>query len=371
MNQFLGRLRRGLTGESGKSLLKLIAFAIVSIFFLGVIYTRIANVDLFADYASFKAEVPDATGLRKDDQVKVAGVGVGRVTGISVERGKAVVSFEVKSDVVLREGTRSGVRWRNILGQKYFYVHPSESGAELESGSTIPIDRAIETADVGEFLNDVGPILTAIDPGQANAIVRAVSEGLQGNEARVSDLLTNAAGLAQEVGALDSEVGRVITNLDTVVGGLADRDAELNQVITNVEGLAGVLADRNNDLLAFVDSFEGFMSELTRLLEENRGDVEATIGNLQVITDTLRQHRGDLDASLGAFPSGLSSLHQVTRVGQWFNFNAYILCVANQRTCVDQEALNTVLGGSGGESPLGPIGSLPPLLALPLGGLAP
>lgn len=362
---FVGRFRRGLAG-SGRTLIKLLVFAGVCVGLFAYFLQILSNSDYLGDYTGYQAELTDVTGLVKDDTVKIGGVAVGKVTGIGVERGKALVRFEIKSDMVLREGTRVGVRFRNILGQKYLYVYPAERGPAVDGGHRFPVSQSIDSADVGEFLNAAGPILQSIDPAQANAIVAAVSEGLAGNEQRVRNLLSNAAGLSDTVGSLDTEVGRVVDNLDLAIGALAQRDADLNQVITNLQGLSGTLGDHNDDLVSFVDSFTGLMTEVNRLLTENRGDIDATIGNLVTVTDMLRQNRSNLEQTLIDTPGTFASLHQFTRVGQWFNFVQSINCIANQRLCNYADQVNEMVDPS-----FGTPDAAAAITALPLAGAGP
>ncbi|HEX2574894.1 MAG TPA: MlaD family protein, partial [Aquihabitans sp.] len=105
MMRFLSRLGKGLRGPAGRNFAKIVVYSAVCLVVLAALVARIGNVDFFADKTSYSATMPDVTGLLVNDEVKVAGVAVGKVTGISVERGKAVVSFEVDPDLELRRST--------------------------------------------------------------------------------------------------------------------------------------------------------------------------------------------------------------------------------------------------------------------------
>ncbi|CAN5606607.1 MCE family protein [soil metagenome] len=348
----LSRLRKSLLGAQGRTIAKLAVYSAVCIGVLLYLVALIGNIDYFADTTGYEAELGDVTGLVVNDSVKIAGVEVGKVTGIDTERGNAVVKFKLDEGVELRSTSQAGVRWRNVLGQKYLYVYPGTGGEVLESGEGLPITQAVEPADVGEFLNAVGPVLAAIDPQKANAFVEAVVEGLQGNEARVRDLLGNTATVAETVGGLDTQVGQVIGNLDTVVGAVADRDEALDSVLANLADLSTSLAERNDTLQQLVTSFAEVQTELNTLIAENRGDLDASIDNLQVITDVLGEHRDDLDETLATLPDGLLPYHIISSYGQWFQVRATVACLANQTDCtktsLTEDALDPLLAGSGG-----------------------
>lgn len=348
--RLLGRLKRALAAE-GRVLVKLGIYTLGCLVVLGWLISQVGNVTWFADRSEYRAELNDVTGLVVNDEVKIAGVEVGKVTGISTDHGHAVVTFSIDSDVVLRDTTQVGVRWRNVLGQKYLYLYPADGGDVLAAGSTLPLEQAVDSADVGDFLNAVGPVLQAIDPADANAFVRALNEGLQGNEARVRRLLSDTAGVSDTLGGLDTEVGSIITNLDDVVGALAERDQAVDATLRNLSSLSDDLAARNDSLQSVVTDFSHASEQLNTLLEDKRGDLDATIANLQTILGVLDQNRAGLEDTLATLPEGVAPYHLISAYGQWFQVRATIACLANQTTCAKEDPF------SGTSTPVGETGS--------------
>src|SRR5205085_10422518 len=78
---------------------------------------RIGPVQFLDDTYKLTATFDDVTGLLKNDNVKVAGVRVGKVTGIKLVEGKAKVTFRIKHGLKLPTDTEASIRWRNLLGQ--------------------------------------------------------------------------------------------------------------------------------------------------------------------------------------------------------------------------------------------------------------
>jgi phospholipid/cholesterol/gamma-HCH transport system substrate-binding protein len=339
----VSRLAKSLKGRTGRQLLKLGIYSVVCLAVLAGLVARIGNVDFFSDDAAYAAAMPDVTGLQVNDAVKVAGVDVGKVTGMSVERGQAIVRFEIDPDVRLTDQTRIGVRWRNVLGQKYLYLYPGAEGRRTKPGHRFPAANSVESADVGAFLNSIGPILQAIDPAKANAFIRAFNEALEGNEDKVRALLGDTADIATDLGGADAEIGSLIGHLDTVVTGLADRDEDLQLVISRFEEMAGGLADNNADLQLLVERFAAVQTKLDELVTRNRGNLDATIDDLATIAEVLGKHRDDLDQALATMPEGLAVYDKISSYGQWFQIRSKITCLANQRTCTDEAITSGVL----------------------------
>ncbi|HEY8059013.1 MAG TPA: MCE family protein [Acidimicrobiales bacterium] len=353
MKRLLERLRRSLRSE-GRVVLKLALYSLVCLVVLGWLVSIVGNTAFFAERSGYEAELDDATGLRVNDAVKIAGVEVGSVTGIDIEHGHAVVSFEVDDGTVLPSSTRSGVRWRSVLGQKYLYLYPGERGAPLEPGDRIPIEQSVPSADVGDFLNALGPVLQALDPDDANAFVQAVSEGVSGNEAQVRSLIDDSSSLATVLGGLDGQVGSIITNLDDVAGAVARRDDAVDELLVNLSSLSGDLAGRNQSLNALITDFADVQHRLERLLRENRGDLDGTIDDLRVIAETLAEHDTDLVGALATLPEGVAPYHLISSTGQWFGVRATVACLADQMTCTFEDPANAFSGGTGPPTIEGP-----------------
>ena len=76
-----------------RTIIKLVVFfALCSVFTAYLAFT-IGNIRLFRHTYTLKASFDDATGLLADDNVKVAGVVVGKVTSVKIDQGRAKVQF--------------------------------------------------------------------------------------------------------------------------------------------------------------------------------------------------------------------------------------------------------------------------------------
>src|SRR5918994_223997 len=82
--------------------LKFGAFVLVCLFFTGYLAFTIGNLDVRDPLArntyTLTATFDDVTGLLVNDNVKVAGVVVGKVTGVRTQAGRAIVTFDVDDD---------------------------------------------------------------------------------------------------------------------------------------------------------------------------------------------------------------------------------------------------------------------------------
>lgn len=300
-------------------LVKVIAFSVVCIIFTVLLGVKLANSRLFADTRDVKAEFTDATGVLPGDAVKLAGVDVGRVTETEIKDGKALVTFNVDKHLELTDEVTVGIRWRNVVGQRFLYVYPSDDGEPLEENDVIPVSQTEDVADIGEFLNRAGPILRAIDPEDANAFLDAMNTALQGNEADVRNLLAEGAHLATELAANDDDIDTLLVSADKVMHAFATQDDEIRSILEDLNSFGGSLARRTGDINSLVTDFAAVQEQLDAFAKESRDNIDGTIDNLNVVTATLANNRRDLAKTLRTTPLGVAGYFQTSSWGEWFN----------------------------------------------------
>ena len=308
-------------------LLKVIVFTIVCLLFTVALGMKLANSRLFADTYEMKAEFEDATGVLKGDAVKIAGVDVGRVTGTDIKDGKAVLSFNVDKEIRLPKDSEVAIRWRNVLGQRFVYIYPGDDDGAWDEGGTIPLSHTNDVADIGEFLNRVGPILKAIDPEQANAFLDAVNTALASNEDNIRTLLDAGASLASDLSERDGHIARTITNADTIMEAFASQDDQIASIIDDLDNVSGVLARRTDDVNQLVTNFADVQDQLDELLATSASNIDATIGSLDSVSSTLASNQKNLARTLASTPGGVSNYFQTTAWGEWFNVRLVELVV--------------------------------------------
>jgi phospholipid/cholesterol/gamma-HCH transport system substrate-binding protein len=301
------------------TLAKVIAFAVVCIIFTVALGVRLANKPLFVDLATYEAEFENAAGMIKGDAVKVAGVTVGRVEDARIEDGKAVVTFTVDRAVEVTEDTRAAIRWRNVLGQRFLYLYPGTGGDRLPDGDRIPVAQTEKAGDIGELLNNLGPILRAIDPDKANAFLDSVNTALIGNEATARQLLDHGAALAGDLGEMDEQIASTVDSADEILAVFARQNQALDSILDDLDTVGGSLQRTTGDLNTVIRDFAVVQKHLNALLTDNREQIDSSIASLDTVAKTLAANRDNLEQTLCTLPRGVSGYWQTTSWGEFFN----------------------------------------------------
>ncbi len=306
----------------GRTLTKVTVFVLASAVLTVALAMKIANLnvsDLFGGTYTLEAEFENAGGVFPGDEVKIAGVEVGRVTETRIEDGKAVVTFKVSRDAELTDDSRVAIRWRNVIGLRFLYVYPGEGGEPLEHGDRIPLTQTDSAGDIGALLNSLGPILKAIDPEKANAFLDALNTALAGNEEVVRALLTQGAVLAGDLGNLDEEIKTLITSSDRIMRAYAGQDENLGRLIDDLDHVAGELSGMRDAVNSLIVNFAVVQQELDRLLKNNRENIDVDLQFLNSVLRTLAENRHRLSRVLCSTPAGVVPYDNTSSWGEWFN----------------------------------------------------
>jgi phospholipid/cholesterol/gamma-HCH transport system substrate-binding protein len=298
--------------------------AVALVFSIGNVQSlRIGPVQFLEDSYKLSATFDDITGLLVNDNVKVAGVKVGKVTSIKLVEGKAKVTFRVKDSVRLPADSEATVRWRNLLGQRYLYLYPGEASTTLQPGASVK--RTISVVDLGELLNRLGPIVAAIEPARVNEFLDTIVGALNGNEAKVGQSLDSLAKVVTTLGERDEAIGRLVANIDTVAAAIADRDREIREVIDNLVLITKSFNDNVDVLDRATVELANYNGHLAEILTNNRAQIDSILTNLTTVVSTVGGKLPTVEHIIAGLDDAALRLANVSQYGEWLDQS--IVCV--------------------------------------------
>mgnify|MGYP000206320206 CR=1 FL=1 len=295
-------------------------FMIVAVTLTWLVYVTLRR-DVAGTTVPYAAVFTDVFGLREGDDVRMAGVRVGRVEGIELDGKHAKVDFVVQSDQQVLGTTVASVTYQNIVGQRYLGLSLGSVGdpGPLPAGSVIPVERTDPSFDVGALLNGYEPLFSLLDPKAADDLTQGVIQSLQGDNASITALVDQTSQLTDAFAGRDEELGAVITDLNSVVGNLARHNDDLDQVITTTQGMVATFEARRPEL---VDSM-GTLSQVVRQLSAISDEVEPDIDELVTRQPGFAQHMVGIEPQLaftGAnLPLLLKGFARITNEGAYAN----------------------------------------------------
>lgn len=305
-------------------LAKFVAFAIVCVGFTLWLVMVIGNIPLniFAGRTGYSARFEDVTGLLVNDKVKIAGVDVGKVTGIEyVEGGGATVHFQTREDLRIPADSTVEVRWRDVFGLRFLYLVPG-GGPAIDAGHTFPRAQTSNPANLADLLTELTPFIESLDAEAQNAVLESLTEAFVGREDEVRSLLTDGTELLQALASRDDEIGNLLGNSATLFEAYAQRESQLRTLLDTFADVATAIADRNDDLDAAIIQLADAQEELARLLEKNDGNIRAALDEAEHITDVLSTNHQNLAYVLQTGAAAVVNYHKTSAFGQFFNIHA-------------------------------------------------
>ena len=226
-----------------------------------------------------KTEFENATGLKLNAPVELAGVQVGVVKDVElVDSRKALVSLLLSKEVRLPEDSTAALRTRGFMGETYVEVIPGTPGMPS--------------------LNKDGTISYSFRSGDMNSMVNQFNE--------------IAADIKQVTGSLKTMVGndetapinRIVNNLDQfteTIKELALQNSEnVNRISANMAELSESLRQVMAQGKADVEESMARIASITRKIDEGQGTVGRLVNDDETV-DKINEAVDNLNQTLGGF----------------------------------------------------------------------
>jgi len=316
---------RGLAGP----LVKLTIFALVTVLASYVLVTTITNAG-YGDQLTYRAEFTDVAGLVEGDEVRIAGVRVGQVTGIGLadpatgkdDRPVADVELEVSKDVPLPAAVHATIRYRNLVGQRYIALTEGDgsSGETLDEGAVIPLTQTTNALDLTVLFGGFQPLLQALSPADVNRVSFEIIQVFQGEGGTMQSLLAHVGSLTNSLADRDHVIGSVIENLTTVMGTLADRDQQLSDLVVSLQQFVSGLSEDRNAIFDSLQTIDALATSTSDFLEQARAPLAADIEGLGRLSNNVADTGDLVEKFLQTAPTKLDLTTRTAINSSWFNF---------------------------------------------------
>lgn len=302
--------------ERNPVIIGVIGIALIALMMLAAF--RADRLPIIGSGDTYHAQFAEIGALKTGNEVRVAGVSVGKVNKIELDGNKVLVTFKIDKGVDFGTETGADIRVRTLLGAEYLAITPKGPG-QMPKGATIPIARTIAPYDVVQAFSDLSKTTDALDvPQLAEAlttlgdIAAKTPEEFRGAIQGVSDLSVNLA-------ARDSQINTLLTSLKKVTGVLNSRNDQLVTLFKDSDVLFDAISDRRESIHRLLVSTQAISSELSALVKGTKADLKPALDQLKVVTDMLRKNEGDLDEALRQYPAFLRGFASALGTGPWFD----------------------------------------------------
>jgi phospholipid/cholesterol/gamma-HCH transport system substrate-binding protein len=278
----------------------------------------------------------DAAGLRSGDDVKVAGVKVGRVTGIEADReqGLVHVKWVVNDGVDIGSGAGADIALETLLGSKFIRINDAEAGDDLMADlprdeRVIPFEdcgadglcepRTTTPVDVFDLTRQATERIEATDNDKLNQLINQLAGITAGRRGTVTDLVTGLNDVSSAINEREAQLESLLDHADELSANLADKDQTLVRLIDSSRTILDFLVQRREELSTALGAGSDAVSALSLLIDTNREQLDAILTDLHPTLATVQANMPDLNRALASLGPGLLGQSTAGSHGPWLD----------------------------------------------------
>ncbi|MBV8152314.1 MAG: MCE family protein, partial [Candidatus Eremiobacteraeota bacterium] len=237
------------------------------------------------------AFIRDATGLAMRSRVTIAGIPVGTLDSIKLERGEARLDVRVRSDVALYDNATLGKKSTSLLGEAVIVLTPGTvDHRKLHDGDEIRI--IVDETTPGQLMDEVKEIADSV---RAVAQQLAASIGTEQGGQNMREILRNVADATDQLDKTVRENREVlrdaIRNVDVIT---QTATPELAKILENVR----VVTEDVRQLMASAEQTpagqQGQLRDTIEHLDRASKNLESALEHADSVTGRIDRGEGTI-----------------------------------------------------------------------------
>ncbi|MEO6086682.1 MAG: MCE family protein [Umezawaea sp.] len=304
-----------MTRERNPLTIGAISLTLIALLLVAAFYSD--DLPIIGSGTTYSAEFSEAAGLVSGNEVRVAGVKVGKVTKVKLDGNLVRVSFKVK-DAWVGDRTTATIRIKTLLGQKYVALDPQGS-LPLDPGNAIPKDRTLAPYDVQEAFNGLATTVGQIDTNQLANSFDVLSQTFEGSSDSVRGALDGLSALSKTISSRDGELAKLLGNTRDITKTLSDRNEQFEKLLSDGNLLLGELRKRKDAISLLLKGTRDLSTELTGLVADNDAQLRPALEQLERVTTMLQRNQDSLDKGIALMAPFYRVFANTLGNGRWFD----------------------------------------------------
>ena len=324
------------TAPSPLRLAALIGFVLSCVLVLTYLWIDFGGTIPFAAQG-YRVQVAfvQANELATGADVRIAGVNVGKVVGLSLDErdSRTLATLELSRQYApIPRDTRATLRIKTLLGETYVELSTGDQAAgELPDGGRLPDGQVEPDVTLDQILSTFDPATRQAFQTWMQAQAQAVIGRGQDINAALGSLpefVDSGEGLLATLDQQSAAVRGLIANTGTFFSAISQRTGELSGLITAADNLFQTTAQRNQDLadvfkalpafelqsrlaLPALTAFAQQADPVVRALEPIASELTQTFGTTARLAPQLRELFNRLGPTVTASARGLPALDEI------------------------------------------------------------
>ena len=267
---------------------------------------------------TYHAAFSEAGGLKANDEVRVAGVRVGKVESVDLDGDQVQVTFKIDRGVDIGKDTGAAIKVKTLLGAMFLALEPAGPG-QLDEGATIPVERTQSPYDVVEAFSGLAETSERIDTNRLATSLTALSDLGRNTPEEFQAALQGVSALSKNLAERDEQINSLLTHLKKVSGVLGDRSQDIVTLMKDADVLFRALVARRDAIHDLLVSTSTMSQELTTLIRQSRADLKPALTHLDTVVKVLLKNQDNLDETLRLMAPFYRVFANTLGNGPWFD----------------------------------------------------
>jgi len=265
----------------------------------------------------YDAYFAEAAGLKSGDEVRVAGVRVGKVTSVALDGAKVKVGFQVKHTWIGNAST-VGIAIRTLLGAKYLAVDPL-GAASQDPHTVIPTSRTTSPYDVTEAFNGLTSTIGQLNTQEMSKSLETLSQTFAGTPPDVRKALDGLSSLSQTISSRDNQLSQLLAGTRQITATLDGENGTISTLLSDGNQLLAELQSRRDAIHQLLVGAQQLGTQLTGLVQDDQKQLDPTLKAVQKLTTVLVQNQSSLDKTLKLSGPYFRLMANSLGTGHWFD----------------------------------------------------
>jgi phospholipid/cholesterol/gamma-HCH transport system substrate-binding protein len=293
-----------------------VSLAVIAAFILAAF--KADSLPLIGGGDTYYAAFSEAGGLKANDEVRIAGVRVGKIESVDLAGDHVRVAFKVSKSAKFGPETGAAIKVKTLLGAMFLALEPSGRG-QMKQKAEIPVSRTTSPYDVVRAFSGLASRSKAINTQRLARSLDTLGDLTKTTPRSFRAALSGLSDLSHNVAKRDTQLNSLLRHTEKVSKVLGDRSGDLTKLMRNGDVLFRALVARRAAIHRILVATSQLSIQLTGLVHDTRGDLHPALEHLGRVVDVLNKNQDNLDNSLRLMAPFYKVFANTLSNGPWFD----------------------------------------------------
>ncbi|MFE3195542.1 MlaD family protein [Nocardia sp. NPDC059240] len=256
---------------------------------------------------TYVADFKISGGARSGDEVRVAGINVGKIRSVDLVGDHVEVAFTVNQDVHVGDRSAVEVKMLTPIGGHYLALAPA-GDKNLGTGH-IPPDRTATPFELSDILDKGTPIFGKVDASTMRDTIGQLNTALQGQPDALRSVIGNANDLTGMLAQRTDQLNTALDVSDEYIAAIAGDKTVLADFVKQLGGVADRLGNRRNDIVGLFNLVKRLLVVLDRPIMAYGDSIEPSVTQAEQLFSKLVDDPNRIDTVINGLRDVITKLN--------------------------------------------------------------